>query len=232
MSSFQRFSFPTAAELLDKARQLGIDIPFSEDISILLEKKSLFSRTIPNSLAVHPMEGADGDEEGRPTELTFRRYRRYAGGGSGLIWFEATALHRGVRSSPRQLCMSEAAADDFKRLLDHTRRAAQESMGHDVLLLLQLTHPGRYSKPAGIPLPVIACQLGWIAAEVGRQPWIVYGLLKTRDAHSQSVTAGEVLFSTILFGLIYLLLGILYVFLLCKEIKHGPEPAPTEEVTA
>ena len=83
-----------------------------------------------------------------------------------------------------------------------------------------------------IPLPIVACQLGWIAAEVGRQPWIVYGLLKTRDAHSQSVSAGEVLFSTVLFGLIYLLMGVLYVFLLRKEINHGPESAPAEEVTA
>ncbi len=80
-----------------------------------------------------------------------------------------------------------------------------------------------------IPLPLIACQLGWIAAEVGRQPWIVYGLLRTSDAHSIAVTAGEILFSTILFTGIYILLGSLYVFLLVKEVKHGVEL--TEGVT-
>ena len=74
-----------------------------------------------------------------------------------------------------------------------------------------------------IPLPLVACQLGWITAEVGRQPWIVYGLLKTADAHSATVTANEILFSIILFGLIYLLLGILYVYLLTREVKHGPQ---------
>ena len=74
-----------------------------------------------------------------------------------------------------------------------------------------------------IPLPLIACQLGWIAAEVGRQPWIVYGLLRTSDAHSIAVTAGEILFSTVLFTSIYILLGSLYVFLLVKEVKHGVE---------
>jgi cytochrome bd ubiquinol oxidase subunit I len=76
-----------------------------------------------------------------------------------------------------------------------------------------------------IPLPLAACQLGWMAAEVGRQPWIVYGLLRTSEAHSPSVTAPEILFSIILFGVVYLLLGSLYVYLLVREVKHGPQPA-------
>jgi cytochrome d ubiquinol oxidase subunit I len=73
------------------------------------------------------------------------------------------------------------------------------------------------------PLPLIACQFGWIAAEVGRQPWAVYKVLRTVDAVSITVTAGEILFSIILFGIIYLILGALYLFLLFKEVKHGPE---------
>jgi cytochrome d ubiquinol oxidase subunit I len=76
-----------------------------------------------------------------------------------------------------------------------------------------------------IPLPLAACQLGWMAAEVGRQPWIVYGLLRTRDAVSPAVPAGDVLFSTCLFAVLYLLLGALFIYLLVREIRHGPEPA-------
>jgi cytochrome d ubiquinol oxidase subunit I len=76
-----------------------------------------------------------------------------------------------------------------------------------------------------IPLPLAACQLGWIAAEVGRQPWIVYGLLRTSEAHSATVTAEEILFSIILFGLVYLLLGILYIYILVREVNHGPQSA-------
>jgi cytochrome d ubiquinol oxidase subunit I len=76
-----------------------------------------------------------------------------------------------------------------------------------------------------IPLPLAACQLGWITAEVGRQPWIVYGLLRTSEAYSVSVTAEEILFSIILFGLVYLLLGILYIYILVQEVKHGPQSA-------
>ena len=83
-----------------------------------------------------------------------------------------------------------------------------------------------------IPLPIIACELGWISAEVGRQPWVVYRIMKTADAASITVTAGEILFSIILFGLIYLLLGALYVFLFVREVKHGPDPVAAKEVSA
>ena len=81
-----------------------------------------------------------------------------------------------------------------------------------------------------IPLPLAACQFGWIAAEVGRQPWIVYGLLKTKDAASVVVSAGEILFSLILFSLIYLALGALWIFLLARKAKAGIEGAATGEV--
>ncbi len=80
-----------------------------------------------------------------------------------------------------------------------------------------------------IPLPVLACELGWITAEVGRQPWIVYNIMRTKDAVSAAVSGGDVLFSIILFGLIYLALGSLYVYLLVKEIKHGPMPLERKE---
>ena len=81
-----------------------------------------------------------------------------------------------------------------------------------------------------IPLPILACELGWIAAEVGRQPWVVYKVLKTADAASVTVSSGEIIFSIILFGLIYLFLGSLYVYLLVREVKHGPEHSPAMEV--
>ena len=81
-----------------------------------------------------------------------------------------------------------------------------------------------------IPFPLIACQFGWIAAEVGRQPWIVYKLMKTSEAASQNVAAGEILFSIILFGLIYIFLGSIFVYLLVRKIKSGPEPVNTREV--
>ncbi|HPM12667.1 MAG TPA: cytochrome ubiquinol oxidase subunit I [Bacteroidales bacterium] len=71
-------------------------------------------------------------------------------------------------------------------------------------------------------LPQIANQVGWIAAEMGRQPWIVYGLLRTSDAFSATVTAPQLMFSMIMFGIVYLLMFVLFVYLLTKKILHGP----------
>ncbi len=71
-------------------------------------------------------------------------------------------------------------------------------------------------------LPQVANQAGWFAAEMGRQPWVVYGLLRTSDALSKTVTANQVLFSLIMFTIIYMILFTLFIYLLNKKIKHGP----------
>ncbi len=74
----------------------------------------------------------------------------------------------------------------------------------------------------GVCLPQMANQLGWLTAEVGRQPWVVYGLLRTKDGLSKVVTSGETLMSLILFSFVYLLLFALFVYLLDHKIKAGP----------
>lgn len=71
--------------------------------------------------------------------------------------------------------------------------------------------------------PVAANQLGWVAAEVGRQPWIVYGLLRTSDALSPVVRANQVLGSIIMFGVIYALLFAVWLNVIDHKIKQGPE---------
>lgn len=76
----------------------------------------------------------------------------------------------------------------------------------------------------GVIGPFIANEFGWAAAEVGRQPWIVYGLLRTSDAFSEAVAAPQVLGSIIMFVVIYSLLFAVWVFVLNDKIKHGPEP--------
>ncbi|MBP7147754.1 MAG: cytochrome ubiquinol oxidase subunit I [Acidobacteria bacterium] len=73
-----------------------------------------------------------------------------------------------------------------------------------------------------VVLPQLANQLGWATAEIGRQPWIVYGLMRVQQAASPSVAAGEVLTSLLLFGVIYLLLFALFVYLLDRKIRKGP----------
>jgi cytochrome d ubiquinol oxidase subunit I len=78
-------------------------------------------------------------------------------------------------------------------------------------------------------LPQVANQCGWFAAEMGRQPWVVYGLLKTSDALSRSVTANQVIFSLILFAFVYTLLLALFLFLLNRKIQHGPTSEHSED---
>ena len=79
-------------------------------------------------------------------------------------------------------------------------------------------------------LPQIANQCGWFTAEMGRQPWVVYGLLRTSDALSKNVVASQIMFSLILFTLVYSTLFVLFLYLLNKKIKHGPEQMETVSV--
>jgi cytochrome d ubiquinol oxidase subunit I len=71
-------------------------------------------------------------------------------------------------------------------------------------------------------LPQLSNQFGWFAAEMGRQPWVVYGLLRTSDALSAVVNAEQVLFSLVMFTLLYALLFVLFIYLLNKKIQAGP----------
>ena len=75
----------------------------------------------------------------------------------------------------------------------------------------------------GVLLPQVANQTGWYAAEMGRQPWVVYGHLRTSEALSEAVVAEQVLFSLIGFTLLYALLLALFLYLVDKKIKHGPD---------
>jgi cytochrome d ubiquinol oxidase subunit I len=76
-----------------------------------------------------------------------------------------------------------------------------------------------------LPFPFIANTAGWMTAELGRQPWVIYGLMRTADANSSQVTAGNVLFTLIGFAGMYALLSVLYLFLMAREISLGPSHA-------
>jgi len=137
--------------------QLGVSVNAMEDVSILAEPVELDGLVIPNSLAVHPMEGCDGDAQGRPDKLTVRRYERFAAGGAGLIWAEAIAVLHEARANPRQLWLHEGSKEAFAALLKRAREKAAEAngAGHRPVIVAQLTHSGRYSKPGPAPRPII-----------------------------------------------------------------------------
>jgi 2,4-dienoyl-CoA reductase-like NADH-dependent reductase (Old Yellow Enzyme family) len=141
------FKYKTSEALLSDARALDLDIHLSEDLSPLFRPIDLGGRRVGNRLAIQPMEGCDGQREGAPGELTYRRYRRFGAGGAKLIWGEAAAVVAEGRANPRQLLINPANASDLERLLRTTRQAHVESnvRDDDLLVGLQLTHSGRYS---------------------------------------------------------------------------------------
>lgn len=152
-----KFSLADISEFKSLCGTLGCKIDAADDVSILAEPVQAGRLSIPNSLAVHPMEGADGDALGRPSELTMRRYRRFAAGGAGLLWVEAIAIVPEGRANPGQLWLNEQNKNDFAQMVKMMRDAAKQSMGekHNPVIVAQLTHSGRYSRPTGTAAPMI-----------------------------------------------------------------------------
>ena len=74
------------------------------------------------------------------------------------------------------------------------------------------------------PFPYISTTAGWMTAELGRQPWLVYGLLRTEEGISPLVHSGNALFTLIGFAGMYFLMGILFLFLFAETVSHGPAP--------
>lgn len=151
------FNLSNLEDLRRLAESLSVKIDAIENTSILGEPVQLGKLIIPNSLAIHPMEGCDGDNMGRPARLTVRRYERFARGGAGLIWAEATAVVPEGRANPRQLWLHKENKQAFADMIKMMRAVAAESMGweHKPVIVAQLTHSGRYSKPAGFAAPII-----------------------------------------------------------------------------
>jgi 2,4-dienoyl-CoA reductase-like NADH-dependent reductase (Old Yellow Enzyme family) len=145
-----RFRFKTAHDLRSRAEELGLALPFSDEIGVLLEPVTIAGRVVPNRIAAQPMEGCDGELTGAPGDLTRRRYLRFARGGSGLIWFEATSVLAEARANPRQLLLTRDTLPVFRDLVQEIRAAARDRFGpaHTPYLVIQLTHSGRFSKTA------------------------------------------------------------------------------------
>ena len=151
-----KFHYPDLAALRAELDRLGVTLPLSEDLSVLKTPAQVGRFTLANRLAVQPMEGCDGTADGAPDELTVRRYDRFADSGAALIWGEACAVVREGRANPRQLWLHEGSLDAFKRLTDRIRERSMKKNGFAPLLILQITHSGRYAKPNGVPAPLIA----------------------------------------------------------------------------
>ena len=148
-----KFTYKTKEDLLAAAESAGVSLPWSDDLDVLRQEKRIGESNVVmrNRLTVHPMEGFDSTPDGSPSELTLRRAARFADGGAGLIWLEATSVTEDGRTNTGQLWINENNADEFAKMAE---RMHERSGG--VPLILQLTHSGRFSKPDNTPHPVIS----------------------------------------------------------------------------
>jgi 2,4-dienoyl-CoA reductase-like NADH-dependent reductase (Old Yellow Enzyme family) len=140
------FRYKSADELIADAQRLGQSLALSDRYDVLFAPLEIGGRRCGSRLAVQPMEGCDGTLDGRPDELTYRRYVRFGSGGAKLIWGEATAISDDGRMNPRQLWLHDGSAAEIENMLAGCRRAHREACGDDgdLLVGLQLTHSGRY----------------------------------------------------------------------------------------
>lgn len=143
--------------LYNKSKEMKLThIPYSENLDCLSEKLTVGNHEIQNRIVIQPMEGCDGTFDGKPDELTKRRYERFAKSGAGIIWAEAVSVLPNARANPRQLLMNKENINSFKRLNERIREVSLAENGYEPVIIMQATHSGRYSKPNGYPEPIIA----------------------------------------------------------------------------
>ena len=158
MALHEKFNFPTLQSLRDKIAELGLALELQEDLSPLSKQVKVGDLFSPNALAVLPMEGCDSEHDGSPSDLVRRRYLRFAGGGAGLLWWEACAVVEEGRANELQMMLTANNAGNFAALLKETNLEAEKmnGTGHRPVNILQLTHSGRYSRPHGHkPVPLV-----------------------------------------------------------------------------
>jgi len=141
-----RFNYKNLDDIAGECLHRHLSIPFQKEIDILYEPLEIAGRALGNHLAIHPMEGSDATPDGKPGELTLRRWTRFASGGAKLIWGEAAAVVPEGRGNPRQLVMRNENRDAFAELVENARQAHRKEFGtaDDFLIGIQLTHAGRH----------------------------------------------------------------------------------------
>ena len=142
------------------APELGVDETVLGAGGPLGKPLDVEGKTLENRFAIHPMEGWDGTAEGRPSELTRRRWRSFGKSGASLLWGgEAFAVQADGRANPNQLFLNDAAEPErtLVELIEEVREGRREigASMDDCAIGLQLTHSGRFARP-GKPVPKIA----------------------------------------------------------------------------
>ncbi len=141
--------------------------------TVLNTSIKIHNKTVPNRIVFQPMEGCDGTFVGGIDNLTRRRYIRFAESGAGIIWFEATAVSSEGRANPRQLYINDQTADSFSSLVAQMKKICMETNGFEPVIIVQLTHSGRFSKPNGKPEPIVAYRNELWEKGKENQPYVI-----------------------------------------------------------
>lgn len=135
----------TAGDFERTMTEAGFPFPVDEDVRVLSAPIQVGDKIVPNRMCIQPLEGFDGNPDGTPSDLIFRRYRRYAEGGAGLIWYESITVSDDGRCNPLQMVIKPSTVSEIKRLVDESNAAAEAKYGRRPYNVLQLTHSGRRS---------------------------------------------------------------------------------------
>lgn len=148
-------SFKSYEQFMARLASLGLDLPCDRELltgqsSALAKSIEVDGTTIGNRFCILPMEGWDGTLDGKPTELTRRRWQNFGISGAKLIWGgEAVAVRHDGRANPNQLMLTESNLRDIESLREDLVAGHRNAFGRDddLLVGLQLTHSGRYARP-------------------------------------------------------------------------------------
>ncbi len=182
-------SFPQIRRLEDadalrsRLRELDCELPIADQVSAqgaLATPLEHAGWQFENRFAVLPMEGWDGTEDGRPTELVHRRWQRFGSSGAGLIWGgEAVAVTAAGRANPHQLTIGPTSVEDLSGLRETLLQAHSQSGAEGnpppaaPMVGLQLTHSGRWARPLGQAAPLVAYRHPLLDKRVGEENCVV-----------------------------------------------------------
>ena len=147
MLTWAPFRYKTLDQVRKDIEELGVDLPISEDLSLLTKPIKVNGTPLKNRICTQPLEGFDASRDGTPSDLTFRKYRRMSAGGAGLIWFEAISVSPYAQTSRWQMHITEKNLPVFKRLLKEIRDYASD--GIPPYVIAQLVHCGRNARMDG-----------------------------------------------------------------------------------
>ena len=124
LKPFKFGTMKTAADFEKTMTEAGLPFPVDENVDILAKPIQIGDKIVPNRLCIQPLEGFDGEPDGSPSDLIRRRYKRYAGGGAGMIWYESIAISEDGRCNPLQMVIRPSTVQSIREMVEEANAEA------------------------------------------------------------------------------------------------------------